>query len=158
MLTAAHCVLVFKDRPELIRQLYVRAGSSTHYSGGLVKAIRKVIVHNDYSRETLDYDIGMLILRRPLTFTNKVQPIALPPPDDIIRVNKSVSVSGWGFQQHDKPELPSNLHSVAVHIIDQESCNRAYARNSTHTVITNNMVCAGIRDVGGKDACQVNRK
>lgn len=156
ILTAAHCVQIYTIYPHLLRQLYARVGSSIHYTNGLVKAVRKVIVHHDYDSKTKDNDIAMIILRIPLKFTDKIQPILLPMDDDVIRVNETVVVSGWGFQQHDAIDLPSNLHSVPVHIIEQESCNRAYAQNSTHVPITENMICAGIENIGGKDACQVS--
>lgn len=159
ILTAAHCLYWRANtNPDFARYLQVRVGSSNRTSGGIYKSIRKAIIHENYNRTNLDNDIAILILTNPIIYTPKSQPIALPRQDETVKVNQTVIVSGWGTQNHSHPYLPQILHSVAVDIVSQEACRRAYARNGTsaENIITDNMVCAGIENIGGKDSCQVS--
>ena len=45
---------------------------------------------------------------------------------------------------------PDVLHGVVVPMISNSACNSDYGGG-----ITNSMICAGARGVGGVDACQV---
>jgi len=60
-----------------------------------------------------------------------------------------VIVSGWGYLQEGGGSLSSSLQTLDVASVDRETCNTAYDGE-----ITDNMFCAGVLNVGGKDACQ----
>lgn len=159
ILTAAHCLYRrAQQNPDYLQHILVRVGSANRLSGGFLRTIKKAIWHESYNRTTGDHDIAILMLTVPLIFTFKIQPIVLPRQNETVAVNETVLVSGWGTQNHGAHDLPVALHSVAVHIIDQDSCARAYASNSTSSrnIVTGNMVCAGIWNIGGKDSCQVS--
>lgn len=53
---------------------------------------------------------------------------------------------------------PTLLQHVDVNIVNQEVCAERYAylssNNSNWPNVTSGMLCAGILDIGGKDACQ----
>lgn len=145
------------QNPDYVRYLQVRIGSANRTSGGIFRSIRRAIIHENYNRTTTDNDIAILVLSSPILYTCRTSPVALPGHGQEVGVNQTVIVSGWGTQQPGAPNLPEILHSVAVDIVDQEACRLAYARNETTETerITDNMLCAGIENVGGKDSCQV---
>lgn len=58
------------------------------------------------------------------------------------------TVSGWGNTQN-STQGRDVLRAVNVHIIDNETCAKAYSNYN----VDDSMVCAGV-DGGGKDACQ----
>lgn len=49
--------------------------------------------------------------------------------------------------------IPSVLRQVEVPIVLQSECQKAYAQFGN---LTDNMICAGFIQTGGKDACQVS--
>lgn len=48
----------------------------------------------------------------------------------------------------------SQLRDVQIFTINRQLCRQRYASLSRPQTISDNMICAGILDVGGKDACQ----
>lgn len=58
--------------------------------------ISRIIDHPNYSARTADYDISLLQLAETLSFTKKIQPIALPDADAEIADGILCSTSGWG--------------------------------------------------------------
>ncbi|XP_040171370.1 trypsin-4 [Anopheles arabiensis] len=144
ILTAAHCT--DGSQPE---SLTVRLGSSRHASGGSVIHVARIVQHPDYDQETIDYDYSLLELESVLTFSNKVQPIALPEQDEAVEDGIMTIVSGWGST---KSAIESNaiLRAANVPTVSQDECNQAYHKSEG---ITERMLCAGYQQ-GGKDACQ----
>lgn len=153
ILTAAHCV----DAVDEI-DLLVRIGSNSRIEGGYFRGVRRIIVHHDYFIPTeFNNDIAIVIVTIPIIFGRKIQPIALPPADLILNPNDTVLVSGWGVVEPDTDEEPPiYLRAVSIPIVDQEICARIYDEiPDWDSGITENMFCAGVLNVGGKDSCQV---
>lgn len=145
--TAAHCF-------QHTYPVRVRAGSTFRSTDGYVRDVRRVIVHPYYSTVTQDSDIALLKLRYPLFYNSRVQPVALPEFNYDVAVNTALLISGWGLEESSNVGfLPEQLKSAEIQVIDQDACNEAYT-NFTRS-ITDNMFCAGIVNVGGKDTCQV---
>lgn len=138
VITAAHCV-VGSDPSSLS----VRVGSSScHYGGKLVR-VSAILAHEDYHHDyEKSNDVAVVRLESPLLWDRTVRPIPLasssPAP------GSSASVSGWGAVGWKWP-MSSNLLSVTLDIVDQESCWIAYRGG-----ITKAMLCAA---APGKDAC-----
>lgn len=60
-------------------------------------------------------------------------------------------VTGWGTLKEDgKPSC--SLQEVELPVISNERCRKS---NYTSSMISDNMMCAGYPDMGGKDSCQV---
>lgn len=63
-------------------------GNGTYYKS------KKLIYHEQYNQPRFAYDIAVIRLRKPIEFTDKVQPIELSPeevPDGVV-----VQLTGWG--------------------------------------------------------------
>lgn len=151
ILTAGHCI-----RPN--RPVAVRLGTTYHADGGFViRNLRRIVVHPDYVRDTDENDIALLILRNPLRYSRRVQPVALPEFQYDLAANALVQVSGWGVRGiWNERRYTASLQAVEVPVIEQDDCLEAY-RDFPRNV-TNYMFCAGLLGVGGKDSCQVGSR
>lgn len=75
-------------------------------------------------------------------------------------INNKIFFFIIGFIFQPGGSSPEQLQHVDVNVINQELCAERYAHLKTlpgfqnWPDITDNMLCAGILDVGGKDACQ----
>uniref|UniRef100_A0A240PPX9 trypsin n=1 Tax=Anopheles epiroticus TaxID=199890 RepID=A0A240PPX9_9DIPT len=143
ILTAAHCI-----DPHTALKPTVRIGSSEHASGGAVMNIARIVPHPGHSANTNNYDIALLELESALTFSDKVQPVALPEQDEPIEEGTMGIVSGWGLTLS---ESDSNavLRATNVPIVDQQECNKAY---HSYGGVTGQMFCAGFKQ-GGTGTC-----
>lgn len=61
-------------------------------------------------------------------------------------------MTGWGSTE-EGGALPLQLQAVDVPIVSQEECRAAYGS----AAVTDRMICAGLIEEGGKDACQVRK-
>lgn len=62
----------------------------------------------------------------------------------------NVTISGWGALSSGG-NFPLDLQYVEIPVVDREICANAY-RNVNP--VNENMICAGLYGVGGRDACQ----
>ncbi|PSN36619.1 hypothetical protein C0J52_10459 [Blattella germanica] len=159
--TAAHCVN--QDDCETCasdpKRFRLRAGSLYRYKQGLVHQIEKIVMHNKYDPDTHDYDIAVLKVRPPFTFSENVSALQLPPRKWRVQTGARVNVSGWGSTQatlRSRAFVPRNvrtsgskvLRKVSVPVVDRGLCNEMFPK------FTINMLCAGYFENGGKDSCQ----
>uniref|UniRef100_A0A3F2YXL9 trypsin n=1 Tax=Anopheles funestus TaxID=62324 RepID=A0A3F2YXL9_ANOFN len=144
VLTAAHCTIGISAS-----SLAVRLGSSRHASGGTVVRVARTLEHPNYDDNTIDYDYSLLELESELTFSDLVQPVALPEQDEAVEDGTMTTVSGWGNTQS-AAESNAVLRAANVPTVNQEHCENAYKLSGG---ITERMLCAGYEQ-GGKDACQ----
>lgn len=82
-------------------------------------------------------------------FTNYVQPLCLPRPDDVFAPNEECYVAGWGHTQWSGTQ-PDILREVKVRIVSREVCN---LKKSYKGTIHDTALCAGFPE-GGIDACE----
>jgi hypothetical protein len=73
----------------------LRAGSTWRRNGTVIP-IAKVIAHPEYDSPRFDKDVAVMKTAKPLTFNDKMQPIALPPVGRHMRWGSEILVSGWG--------------------------------------------------------------
>ncbi|KAF6103254.1 coagulation factor II, thrombin [Phyllostomus discolor] len=164
VLTAAHCILYPPwDKNFTKDDLLVRIGkhSRTRYERGMEKIsmLEKIHIHPRYNwRDTLDRDIALLKLRKPITFSNYIHPVCLPDKQTAARLLQAGykgRVTGWGNLKEvwttTAQAQPSVLQVVNLPIVE-----RAVCKASTRIHITDNMFCAGYKPNEGKrgDACE----
>lgn len=63
--------------------------------------ISQIIPHPSYNADTADYDVAVLELKRPLTFTKYIQPVCLPDAGHHFPTSKKCLISGWGYLKED---------------------------------------------------------
>ena len=56
--------------------------------------VAKIFMHAKYSNVTLDYDIALLKLSTPISFTREVSPVCLPTRD--VWEDTMCVTTGWG--------------------------------------------------------------
>ena len=58
--------------------------------------VSKIVRHSAYSIKTMDSDIALIKLAKPVTFTKYIQPICLPNRHLEEPVGQKCFISGWG--------------------------------------------------------------
>ncbi|XP_047027303.1 trypsin, alkaline C-like [Helicoverpa zea] len=146
ILTAAHCV--GNRSPAMFR---FRAGSIFANSGGVVYSVQQIINHPNYNQAAfLDYDFAIMRSASTIVFNNHVNPVRLAGANYNLADNQVVWAAGWGLTEQGGFSS-EQLRHVQVYTINQEICRNRYAGRY---VITENMLCSGVLDVGGRDQCQ----
>ncbi|KAH9501156.1 hypothetical protein DERF_012022, partial [Dermatophagoides farinae] len=143
VITAAHCVR---------RRLYIRAGEHDLMipeGSEQQEPVSSLFVHPEYDPDTVDNDIALLKLRRPLQMNRFVSPICLPSDQDILPTNSLGTILGWGKRKNSAMFGSDVLHQAQVPIADNDDCRNVY---KDKYMISNNMVCAGYKK-GKIDSC-----
>ncbi|XP_023029381.1 trypsin-7-like [Leptinotarsa decemlineata] len=141
-LTVAHCF------PK--QGLYsVRAGSRRTDEGGIVVNVKQAILHPRNNLQNDDFDIAIIRLEKPLSFSKTIQPVKLPKNNECPLAGMKGFVSGWGSISSVYTYIPDTLRAVELPILPQQWCQASYR----HVQITPRMFCAGYRE-GGRDSCQ----
>ncbi|XP_073845448.1 trypsin beta-like [Musca autumnalis] len=143
VVTAAHCI-----KGRFASYIRIVAGKSSLLDDDPGYAVSKLIYHTGYNKNTHVNDVGLIILTKPLEYSQTVQPIplALERPES----GHTAIVSGWGKIDENAEALSSKLHMVELPIVDRDYCSSQYASRSYS--ITEEMICAG--DGATKDSCQ----
>jgi len=150
VITAGHCLYDDPDPAKYIVKLGVYNVSSTNEPGEQVVDIAEVYVNPQYKPVRTDFDITLLKLATPITFTDHISPVCLPYQDqDLPPTGTNMVVTGWGAVKEDG-RISEPLKEVLVPLIDQTVCDSDYRKGS---IDNNNMFCAGLQQ-GGKDSCQ----
>ncbi|XP_009578755.1 PREDICTED: transmembrane protease serine 9, partial [Fulmarus glacialis] len=117
-------------------------------SGAVKMGITRIILHPSYNADTADYDVAVLELKRPVTFTKYIQPVCLPDAGHHFPTSKKCLISGWGYLREDFLVKPEFLQKATVELLDQTLCSSLYSH-----VLTDRMLCAGYLE-GKIDSCQ----
>lgn len=141
VITAAHCVR---------KHIYVRLGEydlEVEEEEEIEYAVKKIIIHPKYNKQTVDNDIAMLMLPRSIQPSKHTAFACLPssfqPLPDI-----RCTIIGWGKMSNDDDAGSDVLKEAEVPIISTDECRNIYYDYS----ITKNMFCAGHRH-GRIDTC-----
>ncbi|XP_077334560.1 transmembrane protease serine 11C-like [Lithobates pipiens] len=111
--------------------------------------LRRIIVHESFSRPEIGNDIALLELSAPVILQQNIRTVCLPKASDIFPDDSSCYVTGWGALEYGGPVSPI-LRQLEVKIISLDMCASPQMYGS---LIKPSMLCAGYMD-GGKDACQ----
>ena len=139
VVTAAHCVQ--GDSPSSI-DVVIGLHNVNGTTGQQTRNVSEIIIHPQYSGNSLNNDYALLRLSSPIT---DFEPIQLATSDDHDNEPVISTTMGWGATSSGGSSS-STLLEVDVPIDD--SCG-----NYSNSDITNNMVCAGDSN-GGEDSCQ----
>lgn len=145
VVTAAHCI-VNDSVNRNPANVDVIANTTFYNSGGDRVGVKEVIVHEKYKPTNNDFDIALLHLGSHVA---KLTPIVLPRSADPLPPDTKLIVTGWGAIREGSPGT-AYLVSANIPVVANDVCNQPLSYNHT---ITDNMICAGLRD-GGLDSCQ----
>ncbi len=142
VLTAAHCA----GRPA--SDYTVRLGlQKRSVPDGFVetRTVRRVIRHPSYNSALIDNDVALFELSSPVTYTPRIQPIALKEADAAIGTR--AKVSGWG-NTFPGSGSSNDLMDAVLPVQDTAVCNSA---GTLPLTVRDSMVCAGfpLGDSGG---------
>ncbi|CAG4988578.1 unnamed protein product [Colias eurytheme] len=147
LLTAAHCLTQNWYDP---RNTRIRAGSTFREIGGSVHYVDFERNHPDYGEAaTFDADISVFKLLTPLVYSPSIQRGTIVSQGFVVPDNMPVVHAGWG-SLYFNGRAPDVLQDVTVYVVNRDECRARYGERS----ITDNMICAGVLDVGGRDACE----
>ncbi|XP_034472491.1 chymotrypsin-1 [Drosophila innubila] len=128
MITAAHCVSDLGTQPVPASQLTARVGSINQFAAGLLVDIKEVKIHPSYGNFL--HDVAILTLSQPLTFTEKINKIALPEKpeggDELPELPANgtpVYVTGWGEQLDGSSKY--NLQKANFNTLSKSNCELA---------------------------------
>ncbi|XP_026721050.1 transmembrane protease serine 9 isoform X2 [Athene cunicularia] len=147
LVSAAHCFTEFQD-PAMWAAYTGTTSLRGSESGAVKMGIARIIPHPSYNTDTADYDVAVLELARPVTFTKYIQPVCLPDAGHHFPARKKCLISGWGYLKEDFLVKPEFLQKATVELLDQTLCSSLYSH-----ALTDRMMCAGYLE-GKVDSCQ----
>ncbi|CAB3232984.1 unnamed protein product [Arctia plantaginis] len=157
VLSAAHCFFARNGTFLGADPFSIRAGTSYLDGEGTVISVSRVVAHESYNNTTYDNDVAVLFLSSNLQLSASVQSVSIPFQGETLPFNSRVVTVGWGRTV--VGGVASNvLRQVPVLTVNRAVCYeryQAYANlfNAPWS-INDNMICAGLLDIGGADACQ----
>nr|XP_028569345.1 transmembrane protease serine 9 isoform X4 [Podarcis muralis] len=113
---------------------------------GRVEKVFQIHKHPFYNIYTLDYDVALLELASPLSFTSTIKPICLPDHAHLFGQGARCVITGWGSTK-EGGLMARQLQKAAVNLIAEQDCRRFYP-----VQISSRMVCAGFPQ-GSVDSC-----
>ncbi|EAT39414.1 AAEL008782-PA [Aedes aegypti] len=145
MLCAAHCVNEYTT--PILQSIQVGRTEITRPADSSVYDIDRVIIHPAYDpSNSYINDIAVFKLKRPLEFSDAVQPVQLPSPCfEVPESNPEVSLLGWGVT--DAGVVATILQKVDYYAVPNEECDRIHS-NTIHS----SHICAAYPG-GGKGQC-----
>jgi len=152
VLTAAHCVEQMSAND--VKNLKLQLGDWNIYSKAdgahVVRTVSAVKYHKGFSQKHLRNDIALLIMDKPVQYTNRIQPVCLHTGNPSVDTGSmQADVAGWGALSEGGKQ-PSDLRAVSVRVLTRGQCRQKYSGNANK--ISDGMVCAGSDN--GEDSCQ----
>uniref|UniRef100_A0A8B9TAB2 Suppression of tumorigenicity 14 n=1 Tax=Anas platyrhynchos TaxID=8839 RepID=A0A8B9TAB2_ANAPL len=147
LVSAAHCFLELQDASQWTAYLGLTDQGNRNDANVQTRKIKRIISHPYFNDYTYDYDIAVMELQSPVTFSSVVQPICLPDSTHQFPVGKDLWVTGWGATVEGGSGA-SILQKAEIRVINQTICNQLLSGQ-----LTPRMMCVGIL-TGGVDACQ----
>ncbi|XP_067307100.1 transmembrane protease serine 13a [Pseudorasbora parva] len=147
VVSAAHC---FQSSMANSGNWRVYVGTISQNTLQIPYLVKKIMVNENYNTQSNDYDITLLKLANPVTFSNTIQPVCLPTFDQTFSDGLECKTSGFGTTQEGAGYASTSLMDVAVNVIDTRVCNSSQVYRGA---ISKNMMCAGDMN-GGRDSCQ----
>ncbi|XP_043557536.1 transmembrane protease serine 2-like isoform X2 [Chiloscyllium plagiosum] len=145
VITAAHC----GERHSFSSRWKVYGGILHQSETRIVapRSVQKFITHEKFNKANKDYDIALLRLKTPFTFSDSIRPVCLPNYGQTFPSGSNCVISGWGdLLEGGTPA--ATLHWTVVPLLTYYDCKKLY-----YDTITSRMFCAGLEE-GGRDACQ----
>jgi len=150
VMTAGHCFYGHDKEPSKYQvKIGVFNKAKNNEPGEQVLGVSEIYINPKYDNMKTTYDITLLKLEKPVTFSDHISPICLPAQNETLPDDGSpVFVTGWGGTSEYGGDS-ATLKQVTVPLQSTANCKKAYPDKIFEDV----MFCAGL-DQGGKDSCQ----
>ncbi|CAG4954293.1 unnamed protein product [Colias eurytheme] len=145
VLSAAHCF--FHDPPSRWR---MRVGSTFGSSGGVVHITNNIIMHPQYNDNTLNNDVAIVRSNTAFVYNANVAPGSIASSNYFLADGQVVWAIGWGMTSGTGPSS-NQLRHVQIWTINRQTCRDRW--RELRGEVTDNMLCTGWLDVGGRDQC-----
>ncbi|XP_068619956.1 trypsin CFT-1-like [Battus philenor] len=149
ILSAAHCFSGTLYQPAHRR---IRAGTTDRGLGGVVAYVEREYNHPNYGLRGFDADISVVLLKTPLVYSPVIQQGVFIAKGYRIPDQVPVIHAGWGLTASGFSS--PFLLEATVFTVNNGVCAERYQSLPDSNEVTENMICTGILDVGGRDACQ----
>ncbi|KAG6457876.1 trypsin, alkaline B-like [Manduca sexta] len=146
VLTAAHCL-----HGDPVNRWRIRAGSTFANRGGVVHILNTYIIHNNFNKWTLDNDIAIMRTVLTFAFNELTQAGSIAGPNYVVSQSQAVYAAGWGSTFVQDPPV-EELRHAQMWIVSLATCRSRY--RAIGRQVTDNMLCAGWLDMGGRDHCR----
>ncbi|XP_038219342.1 trypsin, alkaline C-like, partial [Zerene cesonia] len=158
VMSSAHCFVTSTGQLASASLFSVRVGSTYQGTGGSLHSVSQIRIHERYNSPVRDNDIAVMSLSSAVTLSASVALAFIPEQGAIVPDNASVVTVGWGRTSTVIEGSSAFLNEVTVQKVNIQTCASRYLMLQNITgepyPVTNNMICAGLLDTGGKDACQ----
>uniref|UniRef100_A0A3B3XVV6 Peptidase S1 domain-containing protein n=1 Tax=Poecilia mexicana TaxID=48701 RepID=A0A3B3XVV6_9TELE len=111
------------------------------------RKVKRIVVHPDYDRVSLDGDIALMELEPDLILNQNIWPVCLPSAAHHFPAGQEAWITGWGATVEGGASARV-LQKARVRIINSTVC-----RTLLRDPLSDQMLCAGVL-AGGVDACQ----
>ncbi|XP_066236099.1 tryptase gamma [Saccopteryx leptura] len=165
VLTAAHCVGPDTMHPAILR---VQLREQHLYYQDKLLPINRIIPHPNYYTAQNGADIALLELKDPVSLSDSIQLVTLPPASETFPPETPCWVTGWGdVDNGESLPPPYPLQQVKVPIVENSVCDTKYHTDlytgDNIQIVHDDMMCAGNTkkdscqgDSGGPLVCKVN--
>uniref|UniRef100_A0A8D2IMF4 Peptidase S1 domain-containing protein n=1 Tax=Varanus komodoensis TaxID=61221 RepID=A0A8D2IMF4_VARKO len=96
ILTAAHCFFKKRICPEDCQVVLGQVKLTAEMRTGVDRKISKVILHEGYKEGSVQSDIALAHLDKPVSYSGDISPICLPYSDHQFAFGTQCWLSGWG--------------------------------------------------------------
>ncbi|PVD21398.1 hypothetical protein C0Q70_19571 [Pomacea canaliculata] len=110
--------------------------------------------HENYDPSLLINDIAVLLLESPLTYTDYVSPVCLPP--SVADLPSPCTLAGYGTISFTGP-VAEQLMFEEIQTYTAETCLQTFQATTPYNIsiyLTPGVICAANGTAGGKDACR----
>ncbi|XP_063697691.1 trypsin-7-like [Culicoides brevitarsis] len=124
VITAGNCIAHYESIDTTITLFFGQTNRAKN-SDWIVRLSTHFIIHEEYSHEfsgPAEYDIAILVLHEPLTFSSTIQPVQLPSYNDRYYSSEMFTAVGWGITERRRES--DDLLFVPLKGILREKCQK----------------------------------
>jgi len=110
--------------------------------------VSRVVKHRSYNPRTMNNDIAMFKLSKPVKFNKYVQPACLASGP----ASGTCYITGWGKTRH-PGSMTSVLQQAGLNVVDDRTCEKHNRAGGIPISVTGAMVCAGDGGRSRKSGC-----
>jgi len=137
ILCAAHCLDGFDSET-----MKITAGAENQAifeESQQIRYVQDYVMHPQWDRPSINYDVGIIRLKEPLVYNDRVQPVKLSPNNVKYEASGPCQTAGWGIQKDEDIYATDILGKVDLKIFPRKKCEVIYQQINT---LTSGMICA----------------